>query len=191
MPNPHTTADRTLTPTAPTPFEDEVYEMYIGSTTFDVTQSKRTYNTSITAKHLISQIGITIKSVPPTVESIICELPNQATHYSPSGALTGNTKSISIPLTKTQERIWSVDLTNVYPCADGTTSMNIYVKVKYNNMDQPQVYKTSTTDVCKPNRQVKLSSLLNAISNTNITIDDTWSETIESNIDLGEGTTEE
>lgn len=191
MPNPNNTTDRSLTPTTPIPFEDEVYEMYIGSTTFDVTQSKRTYNTSITAKHLISQIAFTIKSVPPTVESIICELPNQATHYSPSGALTGNTKSISIPLTKTQERIWSVDLTNVYPCADGTTSMNIYVKVKYNNMDQPQVYKTSTTDVCKPNRQVKLSSLLNAISNTNITIDDRWSETIESNIDLGEGTTEE
>lgn len=191
MPNPNNTTDRSLTPTTPIPFEDEVYEMYIGSTTFDVTQSERTYNTSITAKHLISQIAFTIKSVPPTVESIICELPNQATHYSPSGALTGNTKSISIPLTKTQERIWSVDLTNVYPCADGTTSMPIKVKVKYSNLTNPQVYTTTTTEVCAPNTQIKLTSTLNAISNTTISIDDTWAELREGSIDLGEGVPEE
>ncbi len=191
MPNPNNTTDRSLTPTTPIPFEDEVYEMYIGSTTFDVTQSKRTYNTSITAKHLISQIAFTIKSVPPTVESITCELPNQATDYSPSGALTGNTKSISIPLTKTQERVWSVDLTNVYPCADGTTKMPIKVKVQYSNLTNPQVYTTSTTEVCIPNRQVKLTSTLNAISNTSIAIDTTWAEIREGNIDLGEGVPEE
>ena len=191
MPNPGNTTDRDLTPTTPIPFEDEVYEMYIGSTTFDVTQSKRTYNTSITAKHLISQIGITIKSVPPTVESIICELPNQATHYSPSGVLTGNEKSISIPLSKVEDRIWGADLTNVYPCADSATSMPIKVKVKYSNLDKPQVYTTSTTDVCIPNRQVKLTSPLNAINNTSITIDNTWAEIREDKIDLGEGVPEE
>lgn len=191
MPNPNNTTDRSLTPTTPIPFEDEVYDMYIGSTTFDVTQTKRTYNTSITAKHFISQIGFTINGVTAAVESITCELPNQATHFSPSGVLTGNTKSISIPLTEIEDRKWGADLTNVYPCADGTTSMPIKVKVKYSNLDKPQVYTTSTTEVCIPNRQVKLTSTLNAISNTSITIDDTWAEIREDKIDLGEGVPQE
>lgn len=191
MPNPGNAADLSLTPTTPIPFADKVYDMYIGSATFDVTQSKRTYTTNITARHLISQIGFTITGVPTSVESITCELPNQATHYSPSGALTGNTKSISIPLSKTQERVWSVDLTNVYPCADGTTKMPINVEVQYSNLANPQVYTTTTTEVCAPNTQVKLTSTLNAISNTTISIDTAWAELREGSIDLGEGVPEE
>ncbi len=190
MPESAVLVNASVTSTTAIPFPEEVYNMYIGSATFDITQSQRAYDTSITIKHLISQLGLTITGVPETVESIECELPSQATHYSPTGVLTGDTKSVTIPLAKAGSGKWSVTLTNVYPCADAATKMTIKVKVKYSNQEAPVTYTTTTSDVCKRNQQIVLSTSLAAISNTNVIVDDGWEQTVEGRIDLGEGTTE-
>lgn len=143
----------------------------------------------MTLSHLDAQLGLTIKEVPANVASITCELPNQASQFTLSGKILGNSRSQKFALKKSDTTsTWELAPTLVYPCADGTTEMVVKLRVEYSDGKLPVVYTTNSSYVCTKNQSVKLTTSMKAVMKSDVTLDETWGAEVSGSLNFGDGT---
>ena len=168
---------------------ESIRDLYLGEASFTVENAKRSYQTDVTLSHLDAQLGLTIKEVPANVSSITCELPNQASQFTLSGKILGNSRSQKFALKKSDTTsTWELAPTLVYPCADGTTEMVVKLRVEYSDGKLPVVYTTNSSYVCTKNQSVKLTTSMQALIKADITLDETWGNEVGGSLNFGDGT---
>lgn len=166
-----------------------IRDLYLGEASFTVENAKRSYQTDVTLSHLDAQLGLTITEVPANVASITCELPNQASQFTLSGKILGNSRSQKFALKKSgTTSTWELAPTLVYPCADGTTKMVVKLRVEYSDGKLPVVYTTNSSYVCTKNQSVKLTTSMKAVMKADITLDETWGAEVSGSLNFGDGT---
>ena len=168
---------------------ESIRDLYLGEASFTVENAKRSYQTDLTLSHLDAQLGLTIKEVPANVASITCELPNQASQFTLSGKILGNSRSQKFALKKSDTTsTWELAPTLVYPCADGTTEMVVKLRVEYSDGKLPVVYTTNSSYVCTKNQSVKLTTSMKAVMKSDVTLDETWGNEVDGSLNFGDGT---
>ena len=178
-----------LTVDTPWDLPASIRDLYLGEASFTVENAKRSYQTDVTLSHLDAQLGLTITEVPANVTSITCELPNQASLFTLSGKILGNSRSQKFALKKSDTTsTWELAPTLVYPCADGTTEMVVKLRVEYSDGKLPVVYTTNSSYVCTKNQSVKLSTSMKAVMKADITLDETWGNEVDGSLNFGDGT---
>lgn len=178
-----------LTVDTPWDLPASIRDLYLGEASFTVENAKRSYQTDLTLSHLDAQLGLTITEVPANVASITCELPNQASLFTLSGKILGNSRSQKFALKKSgTTSTWELAPTLVYPCADGTTKMVVKLRVEYSDGKLPVVYTTNSSYVCTKNQSVKLSTSMKAVMKADITLDETWGKEVSGSLNFGDGT---
>lgn len=166
-----------------------ILDLYLGEASFTVENAKRSYQTDVTLSHLDAQLGLTITEVPANVASITCELPNQASQFTLSGKILGNSRSQKFALKKSDTTsTWELAPTLVYPCADGTTEMVVKLRVEYSDGKLPVVYTTNSSYVCTKNQSVKLTTSMQAVMKADVTLDETWGNEVNGSLNFGDGT---
>lgn len=178
-----------LTVDTPWDLPESIRDLYLGEASFTVENAKRSYQTDVTLSHLDAQLGLTITEVPANVASITCELPNQASLFTLSGKILGNSRSQKFALKKSgTTSTWELAPTLVYPCADGTTEMVVKLRVEYSDGKLPVVYTTNSSYVCTKNQSVKLTTSMKAVIKADITLDETWGNEVDGSLNFGDGT---
>lgn len=166
-----------------------IRDLYLGEASFTIENAKRSYQTDLTLSHLDAQLGLTITEVPANVASITCELPNQASQFTLSGKILGNSRSQKFALKKSDTTsTWELAPTLVYPCADGTTEMVVKLRVEYSDGKLPVVYTTNSSYVCTKNQSVKLTTSMKVVMKSDVTLDETWGNEVGGSLNFGDGT---
>lgn len=172
-----TGSDVTLTPgsTFTLGTETAPRDICLGSQTVTVTAGTSSYSTSITANHIMSQLALTVKSVPTDVTSMTVTLPSQANVFDFNGTFTGNATSQTLTLTKADAANadgsfdWTCPATIVYPCADGTTEMPI--KITWSSATVTDKVVNTTSGTC-------------CLSGKNLSLSTTWGESFRNSVGI-------